>query len=84
MTTEGETIGGKWKLCPACHLRVWLTKRGKMCKHIGEPSEHGSACDDVSVRAIRQLEADGVLDVSRRYVSNGGRIEGLCLRGPRP
>ena len=41
MTTEGETIGGKWKLCPACHLRVWLTKRGKMCKHIGEPSEHG-------------------------------------------
>ena len=43
MTTEGETIGGKWKLCPDCNLRVWLTKRGKMCKHIGEPSEHGSA-----------------------------------------
>lgn len=38
MIAEGETAGGKWKLCPTCNLRVWLTKRGKLCKHIGEPS----------------------------------------------
>ena len=41
--TEGETAGGKWKLCPTCNLRVWLTKRGKLCKHIGEPRSEGSA-----------------------------------------
>ena len=33
-TTNGP--GTEWRRCPTCKLRVWLTKRGKLCKHFDD------------------------------------------------
>lgn len=47
MSAETETLAGgdmhmgtAWRRCPRCHLRVWLTKRGKPCRHLPEPNAH--------------------------------------------
>jgi hypothetical protein len=32
--------GTAWRRCPRCHLRVWLTKRGKPCRHLPEPNSY--------------------------------------------
>lgn len=36
---EGDTGWGRWRRCPTCKRRVWLTKRGKLCKHIDDGHE---------------------------------------------
>jgi len=38
-TITVTTAWGKWRCCPTCGLRVWLTKRDQLCKHIGEALE---------------------------------------------
>jgi len=46
---HGEYSWGKWRRCPTCKRRVWLTKAGKLCRHIDEGHDGPDGPDPFAV-----------------------------------